>query len=203
VLVVSSIAKGFGGCLGVFAAICCLGIGGCVFMAFLASKVKIETTKGPANNAAAAQPVAAENKPPQNPKWSHTITKDKLTDQELRISLLQSTNTVNLKFPYDGEQRGTLTLRMRGGKPDVMFAIEKGQMFPSTLQLGNGTASVRIDGTLIESPIAPTAGMTTDVMFLTDSRLPDLITNGRELRIEVELYQESNQVFVFDLTSGR
>jgi hypothetical protein len=45
--------------------------------------------------------------------------------------------------------------------------------------------------------------MQTEVMFLTDERLPDLIMKGRELRIEVELFQESNQVFIFDLTSGR
>ncbi len=43
-------------------------------------------------------------------------------------------------------------------------------------------------------------GMQTETIFLNSPQLPSLIAAGRELRIEVELFQESNQVFVFDLT---
>jgi hypothetical protein len=199
----SSIAKGFGGCLGVFAAICCVCVGGCVFMAFIASNVKIDPpVNAPAKPAAVAAP-QAQPKPPENPKWTLTTSKDDLTDKEFQVSTLQSTNTVNLKFPYGGEQRGTLTMQFQCERPSVAFSIARGQLFPTTLQLGNGKATVRVDCTMIESPISPATGMQTEVMFLTDERLPDLIMKGRELRIEVELFQESNQVFVFDLTSGR
>jgi hypothetical protein len=199
----SSIAKGFGGCLGVFAAICCVCVGGCVFMAFVASKVKIDQPKNAAVQPAAVAAPQAQPKPPENPKWTLTTSKDDLTDKEFQVSTLQSTNTVNLKFPYSGEQRGTLTVRFQGERPSVVFSIARGQLFPMTLQLGNGKATVRVDDVTIESPISPATGMQTEVMFLTDERLPDLIMKGRELRIEVELFQESNQVFVFDLTSGR
>jgi len=148
-----------------------------------------------------AAPVAVQ--PPETPKWSLTAMKDQMTGHDFQVSTLQSTNTVNLKFPYGGEQRGTLTLQFQGERPSVAFSIARGQLFPMTLPLGNGKATVRVDDVTIESPISPSTGMKTEVMFLTDERLPDLIMKGRELRIEVELFQESNQVFVFDLTSGR
>ena len=172
-------------------------------MAFVASKVKIDPPKNAAVQPAAVAAPQSQPKPPENPRWTLTTSKDDLTDKEFQVSTLQSKNTVNLKFPYSGEQRGTLTLRKHGEETDVMFSIARGQLFPTSLPLGTGTASVRIDDVMIQSPIAPTTGMKTETMFLTDKQLPDLIMKGRELRIEVELFQESNQVFVFDLTSGR
>jgi len=193
--VVSDTTKAVGGCLGMIGIICCVGVGGCAFMVFLASRVKITTTGTSADKAIV--------KTTENPTWSHITTKDPLTDEQIQTSLLQSTNKVELKFPYMFEQRGTLTLQKHGEETDVMFSIARGQLFPTSLPLGTGTASVRIDDVMIQSPIAPTTGMKTETMFLTDKQLPDLIMKGRELRIEVELFQESNQVFVFDLTSGR
>ena len=210
---VSSFAKGFGGCLGVFGAICCVCVGGCVFMAFLASNVKINTTQNTQPPVIAEQadqkpnepvePAIPVQDPPALPKWSSRTSKDELTDAVIEISSLESMNTVDLSFPYQGEQRGRLTLRNTAGKYEVMFSIARGQLFPGSLVTGEAKATMRVDDLLVESRLSGTTGYQTETVFLLDERLPQLIMSGNELRIEAELYNEPNTVFVFDLTSGR
>lgn len=113
---VSDTKKAVGGCLGLIGIICCVGVGGCAFMVFLASRVKITTTGTPSDKAIA--------KPPEKPTWSHITTKDPLTDEQIQTSWLWSTNRVELKFPYIFEQKGTLTISKQGAKTDVMFSID-------------------------------------------------------------------------------
>ena len=182
-------------------------------MGFLASTVKIDQRSNPQPPAVAeqaehkpadvAQPIVAAPEPPAFPKWSTRTSKDKLTDAVIETASLESTNTVNLSFPYQGEQRGKLTLRNTAGKYEVMFSIERGQLFPGSLVTGNAKAKVKVDDLLFESRLSGTTGYQTETVFLIDERLPQLIMTGRELRIEAELYNEPNTVFVFDLTSGR
>jgi hypothetical protein len=172
--------------------------------------VNTAVNKPPAAPQAIPQPPQApavqpepEAQQPQAPKWVVSTHKDSLTDEEFVTSSLQSSNTVDLKFPYNGEQRGRLVFRQKGGKTDVWFSIEKGQLFPGALLTGDAIASIRVDDTLIKSRLGQATGYDTATVFILDERIPQLIMSGRELRIEVELFQESNKVFVFDLTSGR
>jgi len=146
------------------------------------------------------EPIA---EPPEPPRWTHHATADKMTDERIDISSLKSLNTVNLQFPYEGEQRATIFLRTKAGKQEVGFRIEKGQMFPTDLAIGQARANIRVDGVPLVSKIAGTTGYNTELCFLLHEQLPDLLRTGSELRIEVELYNETNKVFVFDLTSGR
>jgi len=180
-------------------------------MVFLVSKAEIDS---PQNQ---QQPVVEKQQIPNEPVkqiaanpvqqhvpvWISNTRKDQLTDEVINISSLQSANTVNLKFPYDGEQRATLSLVEQAGKVDVIFQIEKGQLFPGTLAIGTTRANIRIDDKSINSIVRGSSGYATELCFLMAEELPFLIRNGNEMRIEVELFQESNMVFVFDLTSGR
>jgi len=165
-------------------------------MGFLASTV---TTTGTTD----APQVAVANATPEPPKWVLTEVADGITGETIKVSSIKSKNTISLKFPYSGEQHATLTLRSQGDDVSVSISIERGQLFPASLQMGTAKASVRIDDAVIESPLVAATGLQTDVAFLTHERLPLMILRGKELRIEVELYHEANQVLVFDLTSGR
>lgn len=182
-------------------------------MVFLASNVKIDSPQNsqppvvveqqkekPAED---PQPIVATPKPPALPRWVTRTSKDELTDVVIATSSLESANTIDLTFPYQGEQRGRLILRNTAGKYEVMFSIEKGQLFPGSLVTGGATANIKVDDLLFESKLSGTTGYQTEMVFLLEPRLPQLIMTGRELRIEAELYNEPNTVFVFDLTSGR
>ncbi|WP_413672251.1 hypothetical protein ACEN9H_23320 [Massilia cellulosiltytica] len=57
--------------------------------------------------------------------WSYSSYKDKMTEETTSYAWVKSNNTVELKFPYEGTQRGELTIHDRGG---VDFGIEKGQI---------------------------------------------------------------------------
>ena len=178
-------------------------------MVFLASSVRVDAPKNTQQPMAdekpnqPAQPVVAAPEPPALPKWSRRTSKDQLTDAVIEIASLESMNTVDLSFPYQGEQRGRLTLRNTAGKYEVMFSIQRGQLFPGSLVTGDAKAKVKVDDLLFESRLSGTTGYQTETVFLINERLPQLIMTGRELRIEAELYNEPNAVFVFDLTSGR
>ena len=182
-------------------------------MVFIASRVEVDSPadtpvpvvveqadKKPSEQ---APPIIANPDPPALPKWSTRTSKDKLTDAVIETASLESTNTVNLSFPYHGEQRGRLTLRNTAGKYEVMFSIERGQLFPGSLVTGGAKTNIRVDDLLFQSKLSGTTGYQTETVFLLEPRLPQLIMTGRELRIEAELYNEPNTVFVFDLTSGR
>jgi len=65
--------------------------------------------------------------------WVTRETTDKVSGKKALNHLLLSTNTINFGFPYQGEQRATLTVRKhpRYGK-DVFLSVDKGQMLCSS-----------------------------------------------------------------------
>jgi hypothetical protein len=56
------------------------------------------------------------------------ITVDSV-QQELSSATVRSRNSINVASPYDGVNRGLIMIRkVKGGNPEVLFAIDKGQI---------------------------------------------------------------------------
>ncbi|MGH7563741.1 MAG: hypothetical protein ACREK5_04890 [Gemmatimonadota bacterium] len=60
--------------------------------------------------------------------WSYRTITDEMDGTVTRVAAIQSANTVEFDFPYQGAQRARLVLSPRPGYDLVMLVIQKGQM---------------------------------------------------------------------------
>ena len=60
--------------------------------------------------------------------WSYRTITDEMDGTVTRVAAIQSANTVDFDFPYQGEQRATLVLSPQPGYDGVIFSVEKGQL---------------------------------------------------------------------------
>jgi hypothetical protein len=112
----------------------------------------------------------------------------------------QSTNTLSLGFPYEGEQHCTLAVREHPqyGK-DVYVTIQKGQLLDSDY---HGKVLVRFDDDkpIAFSSVSP-ADSSSETLFLRGNAFPTFLSRlktAKVVKIELPIYQAGNQVCVFD-----
>ena len=124
-----------------------------------------------------------------------------MTGGTRRTASVDSTNTVNFGFPYNGEQHARLILRTdpQEGK-DVMFRIEKGQILCPSYE--SCWVQVRFDD---EKPgnfsATGPADHSSEVVFLNDySRFLTKMRKAKRVRIAVNIYQQGSPVFEFDVS---
>lgn len=133
--------------------------------------------------------------------WDYSEPTDEMGRGRIFIAMVQSTNTISLGFPYEGEQHATLSIRehpQHGN--DVYIKIEKGQLLDSDY---NSKVMVRFDSDkLMAFPSVRPADLSSETLFLRGSAFPVFIgrlKTAKTLRVEVPVYQAGNQVFVFDV----
>lgn len=134
-------------------------------------------------------------------QWVYTSSPEGMSGKNVVVAWTQSSNTINLGFPYQGEQRGTLTLRRhpRWGN-DVILRIEKGQILCHSY--GDCKINVKFDdGKVTRYDGNPPEDNSSEVVFIPAfgtfmKRLP----GAKSLKIEVSIYQGGNQVFDFDVS---
>lgn len=131
-------------------------------------------------------------------KWSYRTSTDEMTSRTTRLATIQSENTINLDFPYEGEQHGTLVIRNHPSYGrDVIFRIREGQLqCPS---YSGCTVRVRFDE---HSPRSWSAGGPSDndttVLFIRNySGFLSQLRRSEIVRIQPEIYQAGAPVFEF------
>lgn len=138
---------------------------------------------------------------PAAPVWEYDERTDEMTGKVSRFASLKSFNTVNLSSPYDGAQRGDLTVRNHAslGK-DVMFMIGQGQLLCPSWD--GCSILVRFDeGEAQRWRAAPAGDGSSTVLFLRnyDSFVRQLKV-ASVVRIRVELYRNGQQTFTFNVS---
>ncbi len=117
------------------------------------------------------------------------------------VAKIESRNTINLDFPYSGEQHGSLMLREhpRHGK-DVVLKIERGQLLDSEY---NDPVVVRFDS---DNPLTfssvGASDHSSETLFLRGNAFSVFSTRlktVKTVRIQAPIYQGGNQVFIFDV----
>lgn len=134
-------------------------------------------------------------------QWSYDASEEKMSGGKRLTASVESANTVEFDFPYKGPQNGHVVLRTdpKFGK-DVMFRIEKGQILcPS---YSGCVVQVRFDD---EKPANFAASGAADhsstVVFLSDyNRFLTKLKKAKRVRIAVNIYQQGNPVFEFDVS---
>lgn len=174
----------------IFTWIIALFVGYVIFRTVLVS----QTSSPPSIPATASTTVPAI---PSKHTWRYDTTKDKVSSKEGKSAMLESTNSFDLEFPYQGGTTGTLIVRKhpRHGK-DVIINISKGQLLCGIREC---QVSVKFDD---KPPITvtatPPADHSNESLFLSGfERLVKGMKESKTTIVELTFYRQGAKTFMF------
>ncbi len=132
--------------------------------------------------------------------WQYSSFFDEMTSKLIHLASIESNNTVNFDFPYQGEQHATLRLRRhpRFGH-DVMLIIERGQF--NTRYDGTPILVRFDDGVAMKYTAAEADDHDRKILFIQGfKRFVEKMNKASVVRIEAPFYNEGNRVFEFDVS---
>lgn len=133
-------------------------------------------------------------------RWRYDESSEKMGRGTVKHATVRSLNEVQFYFPYRGEQRGTLHLRIhpKYGK-DVMLSIEKGQFLCG---IYNCQVAVRFDNGKVQNftAVGPADHSTTMLFLRGYDRFLAGARKAKKVYIEAQFYQQGTQVFEFDIS---
>lgn len=134
-------------------------------------------------------------------KWRYRVDADPMTSKKARYASIDSENTLNFDFPYQGEQHGTLILRDHPihGR-DVMITIDKGQILCQSYE--DCTVRVRFDeGSPQSWNAAGSADNRSTVIFLrNEGGFIQRLRAAKVVRIQIPIYQEGEPMLEFHVS---
>lgn len=153
-----------------------------------------------------AASVSVESTSSQKPsevgnQWRYSAIEDKMNGGKIYYAAVDSSNTVNFKFPYSGEQHGKLMFRSdRKNRNEILFIIEKGQTLCNSFQ--ECSVSVRFDD---EKPttfsgMGPADNSSETVFISNYSKFYEKIRTAKIVRISTNIYQEGSPIFEFNVS---
>ncbi|MEF9926439.1 MAG: hypothetical protein RR804_01285 [Massilia sp.] len=161
-----------------------------------AQAANVSTTPGAADS---SQSTEVKNK--AGKQWRYEAVEEPMTGKTQYTATVSSSNTVNLSFPYNDEQRGSLTLRTHPqyGK-DVIFGMEKGQILCPSYK--GCQVQVRFDeGKPIRFQASGAADHSTEYVFIDDyTGFVSQLKKAKRVRVAVEIYQNGSPAFEFDIS---
>ena len=131
-------------------------------------------------------------------KWSYSSETDPMTGKASRWAVVQSENTVDFSFPYNGPQHASLTIRNHPSYGrDVILQIQEGQILCPSYD--DCTVRVRFDDGAAESWTAAGAAdhSSTSVFIRSGARFLQRMRAAKVVRIQIPVYQEGNPAFEF------
>lgn len=163
---------------------------------------KLTGQDGSSTSTAPAAPATATTPPteqkPQTP-WKYMADQDSMGKGTIRFARNESSNTLDFKFPYAGEQHATLSLRKhpRQGN-DVLLTIERGQF---VCLIDRCNVLVRFDdGDSIRFNAVGPSDHSTTALFLTPfDKFYTRMLKAKRVRIEADFYQEGSNTMDFDV----
>lgn len=134
--------------------------------------------------------------------WDYKQTTDPMTSKVTKTAVTTSANSLNLGFPYKGDNYGRLLVRNKGGSLNVMFSIDKGQIIchDPNMSFHECRVQVRFDEA---QPITFTATGSDDhssnvLFFNSETKFVELARKAKKIRVAVTIYQSGTAVLEFD-----
>ena len=129
--------------------------------------------------------------------WKYGEAKDEMKGTVSTYATNESVNTVDFGPPYNGGQHGTI--RLSGNRS--LFYIEKGQLIcrggPS---YGSCYVLVKFDDDEPHKELMITSGNRSTTLVSLDPSFAKALRNSKQLKIQVEVYQNGSPIFTFDLS---
>jgi len=150
--------------------------------------------------AKAAETQAREQKRSAGLLWNYVTNEDSMSGKVIRYAVVESLNSVNFGFPYNGTQRGKLSLRKhpRWGE-SAYLSLDQGQFI-----CGYDSCNVRVrygNGKPQRVGASEPNDHSTNILFISNHK--QFVANAKKVDkvfIEAEFYQEGNRVFEFDVS---
>jgi len=135
-------------------------------------------------------------------KWEYRDYEDKASGKTASKASLLSENKINLSFPYQGFQNGTLSVRNhpRWGK-NIYLKIEQGQILSiDGYSYDNKYFLVRFDdGDVKKWNYVGSSDQSSDIIFISnEKKFLKQLTAASKIYITINLYQDGQYTFVFD-----
>jgi hypothetical protein len=135
--------------------------------------------------------------------WRYSEQTDKMNGSQTKLGEVFSDNSLDLAFPYSGENRGRLVVRQdKQNGLNVIFTIRKGQLICDSYH--GCQVQVRFDEA---QPVTFHGGGAADhsstTIFLTpERRFIDLAKKAKRIRVAVTVYQAGSQVLEFSSSTS-
>ncbi len=132
-------------------------------------------------------------------KWVYFSSIDQMTSKEIKSASINSENFVNFSFPYNGNQRGKITIRNhpRHGN-EVIFLIEKGQILCRNYEDCNIVVRFGDSPPVQWKAIGPSDSTTTVIFLRNQAEFRRRMQSSKEVRIQIPVFQEGNRIFTFE-----
>ena len=135
-------------------------------------------------------------------KWEYRDYEDKASGKTASKASLLSENKINLSFPYQGFQNGTLSVRNhpRWGK-NIYLKIEQGQILSiDGYSFDNKYFLVRFDdGDVKKWNYVGSSDQSSDIIFISnEKKFLKQLTTANKIYITINIYQDGQFTFVFD-----
>ncbi|ESQ85837.1 hypothetical protein AEAC466_01275 [Asticcacaulis sp. AC466] len=133
--------------------------------------------------------------------WRYQTETDTMSGKTSHSAAVDSENTVNFSFPYNGAQHGELTLRKhpRYGN-DVILSITKGQFLCNSYD-GCSVLVKFDDKPPVKFTAAEAADHSTELLFIRNyKRFSESLQSAKRVVIEAPVYQEGSPEFEFDVS---
>lgn len=130
--------------------------------------------------------------------WDYAEETDAMTSKRTVIAYLQSSNTLDLDFPYKGKNHGVLQVRQHPKYGlDVIFSVEKGQLQCNRYQ---GCAiEVRFDDgpAMTFSANEPADNSSTHVFLQNAKRFIASASKAKRILVQVTMFRNGSPVLEF------
>lgn len=135
---------------------------------------------------------------PKKENWRYSTDLVGIDKEKMSWIETKSLNSLDLKFPYNGINRGELTIRKSKGKTELIFSINKGQIL-CDIYTCKGRIKFDTSPSIPFTGVKPSDG-TSNMIFINDSSiLIQKIKDSKRVSIEVEMYQSGNQILEFNV----
>lgn len=137
--------------------------------------------------------------PSASADWKYIDGTSKLTGEATKTAEIISTNSMDLKFPYQGRNTGRLSVIKAGkGPASAIFDFDKGQTMCSNP--ASCLLMIRFDDA---KPVtfegSRSADHATNVVFLNNSgKFISLATKAKRIYVGLNLYQNGTQLLEFN-----
>lgn len=132
--------------------------------------------------------------------WQYSDTADPMGRGAVKSATIATTNQVQFRFPYQGIQRATLTLRIHPqyGR-DIILDLDRAHFLCSSID--GCQVAVRFDkGKSVSYSALPPEDHSTDTLFIRNySRFIASLKRATKLFIEAQFYQDGVRIFEFDV----
>lgn len=132
-------------------------------------------------------------------KWLYSSDVDKMTGKTTRWAQIISTNSLSFAFPYDGPNKGYLSVRQKSPKDvDVVVVIGKGQILCS--RVDGCPIKVRFDDAPPVTFVgAPPSDQSSDTVFIaTPTRFLASAQKAKRILIQLNVYQNGAPILEFE-----